>query len=395
MLEQIQTFLTSNQFASAGLITVMTGAILTYLRKIPGYIWFYILQECSVTVEINSEDGPLNWIDSWLHHIRNNKSRRLKCKIYGSLSKYILTLANGTHMFFYKYRPILVTRIKEQNSSGQVMGQNMNIRIFGRNKKIIHDIINEARNFHNELYKTKDVNLYKYMSGYWEHAQTIESPVVQPILKDNIYQNLLSDVNRFINDKHWYKERGIRYKRNYILYGEPGNGKSSTVVSIAHDLNYNIYYLNLASKDMSDGLLEAAIARIGGKAILLLEDIDCINVMESRTLDKDGKEEIKGLSLNTILNVLDGAICKEGLIVFCTTNHIDKLDDALLRPGRIDYKEYIGYATENQGERLFKRFFPECNGEAGKFGKLYAGKPMCELEQKLIINRQDMNKILV
>jgi SpoVK/Ycf46/Vps4 family AAA+-type ATPase len=60
-----------------------------------------------------------------------------------------------------------------------------------------------------------------------------------------------------------------------------------------------------------------------------------------------------------LLNVLDGFAAPTGVLFVMTTNHVEKLDPALLRPGRIDYKLYLGKASDRQKVELYRRFFPE------------------------------------
>lgn len=71
-----------------------------------------------------------------------------------------------------------------------------------------------------------------------------------------------------------------------------------------------------------------------------------------------------------MLNALDGVTSSQGRIVVMTTNYIDRLDPALIRPGRVDVKQYIGYATEYQATTMFIRFYPKASPHmAIEFGK--------------------------
>ena len=60
-----------------------------------------------------------------------------------------------------------------------------------------------------------------------------------------------------------------------------------------------------------------------------------------------------------MLNAVDGVTSTEGRILFMTTNYVDRLDPALIRPGRVDVKHYIGYCDRNQIRHMFTRFYPE------------------------------------
>jgi chaperone BCS1 len=102
------------------------------------------------------------------------------------------------------------------------------------------------------------------------------------------------------------------------------------------------------------------------KAIILFEDIDCLfdNLNREKSEDeKDDKSKIK-ITLSCILNILDGAYTPDDVIFILTTNHIDKLDDAIKRDGRADMKleitkpstetkqRYLEYVKEQTGQTI-------------------------------------------
>ena len=63
------------------------------------------------------------------------------------------------------------------------------------------------------------------------------------------------------------------------------------------------------------------------------------------------------VTFSGFLNALDGVASGEERIIFMTTNHVEKLDPALIRPGRVDLMEHIDDASPEQARRLFERFF--------------------------------------
>src|SRR5438270_222739 len=68
-----------------------------------------------------------------------------------------------------------------------------------------------------------------------------------------------------------------------------------------------------------------------------------------------------------LLNALDGVVASEGRVMFMTTNHIDRLDPALIRPGRVDVIQGLYYASRHQMHRIWEKFFPEHPELAEKF----------------------------
>jgi chaperone BCS1 len=109
---------------------------------------------------------------------------------------------------------------------------------------------------------------------------------------------------------------------------------------------------------LGDSELAELLNDLPNNAILLVEDIDCIFVER-----KAGEEKVNRVSFSGLLNALDGVAAGEGRILFATTNHRERLDPALVRPGRIDRQVEIGFADRDQVRRMFGRFFPQATAE--------------------------------
>jgi chaperone BCS1 len=196
--------------------------------------------------------------------------------------------------------------------------------------------------------------------GQFAHRQP--RPLKSVVLRDGLIESLIDDVKSFASRRDWYVERGVPYRRGYMLYGPPGTGKSSTVVAIASALKMHIAVLNLMSGGLSDDQLITALANPPDNSLILIEDIDCV-FDENRDSHEDKKNSI---TFSGLLNAIDGVSAGEGRILFATTNHIDRIDPALIRPGRIDRRELIDYPNREQAERMFLRFFPNSDEHCRK-----------------------------
>lgn len=73
------------------------------------------------------------------------------------------------------------------------------------------------------------------------------------------------------------------------------------------------------------------------------------------------------MTLSGLLNGIDGVVAAEERMIFMTTNHLEKLDAALTRPGRVDKMSFIGNATESQAKELFLRFYEGKDSLAKEF----------------------------
>lgn len=117
------------------------------------------------------------------------------------------------------------------------------------------------------------------------------------------------------------------------------------------------------------------------QSIILLEDIDAAFVSrEESSQQKSAYEGLNRVTFSGLLNALDGVASTEARIVFMTTNYLSRLDPALIRPGRVDMKEFVGHCTRYQLEQMYKRFYngPQADLYATHFADnvLKVGKPV-------------------
>ena len=171
---------------------------------------------------------------------------------------------------------------------------------------------------------------------------------------------IVSDVRDFLNSAKWYYDRGITYRRGYLLHGPPGTGKSSIIQALAGELNYNIAMLDLSERGMTDDRLNYLLTVIPRRTLVLLEDADAAFSRRRVQTDADGYCGAN-VTFSGLLNALDGVASAEERLLFLTTNHAEQLDEALVRPGRVDITVRLGEATRWQFKRLWDRFYGELN----------------------------------
>lgn len=161
------------------------------------------------------------------------------------------------------------------------------------------------------------------------------------VLPSGQKERIAADLGRFLDAEESYNRVGLPYHRGYLFHGPPGTGKTSLARALATEYQLDLYFLSLTdlSKDMQ---ITQMFSAIEPRSMLLLEDIDVLRASKSRDNQKDQ------VSLSGLLNALDGVATPHGLIVVMTTNDITTLDKALIRPGRIDVKEELGYLTPEQ-----------------------------------------------
>lgn len=180
------------------------------------------------------------------------------------------------------------------------------------------------------------------------------------ILTDKVQTELFDDIKWFYDNESWYADKGIPYKRGYILYGPPGTGKTSIIKAIANSYNIPIFTIDFDcvrnNNDLVKLVTDINYFNQNGKYILCFEDIDRTSFIKNM-----GRYYEEKISLDCILNILDGIMETYGRIVIITANDISDIKkvSALVRPGRIDKSILIDNCDNEQIVKLFNNFFDE------------------------------------
>ena len=253
---------------------------------------------------------------------------------------------------------------------------------------LFQDLICESVKFYQEevrdLKKKKDfTNIYTWDSDNMQWYQTskeLKRSIDTIYFDEGVLEGIVKDITKFLSEERQeiYQTFGIPYKRNFLLEGYPGTGKTSLVSALASEIDYSISILHLTPKIM-DSELHRIFQNLEDDTILVLEDIDCL--FDGRKKDTESRNNI---SFSALLNALDGMSSGAGALVFMTTNYKTKLDSALIRPGRIDQCIHFDYATEYQVKKMYSKFFPDYNVDLF-YNKIDSYKTTVAMLQKVLL----------
>jgi hypothetical protein len=200
-------------------------------------------------------------------------------------------------------------------------------------------------------------------------------------------KNLMQEIELWRSHRAWYLEKGIPWKRGWLLYGPPGTGKTALARAFAEDLNMPIYVFNLAEISNFELIKAWGDMQVNVPCIALIEDIDNVfhgreNVARKnsampflfpRKKDDEGdraRAQFTPLTFDCLLNCLDGVERVDGIFTIITTNDISKVDPALgqprklpdgttefiaTRPGRIDKAVELTYMEPADKKRMARR----------------------------------------
>ncbi|ERS98010.1 hypothetical protein HMPREF1624_06183 [Sporothrix schenckii ATCC 58251] len=339
----------------------------------------------------------------------------------------------GTYYFWFRGSLLVFRRTQSRDNAAVSSDQRESISVscFGRNPAVLKHLLLETR----RLYMRRDAHKtviyrgsssggrYRIGEPTWMRCMARNPrPLSTVILNEKVKDGLVADVEDYLDPvtRRWYANRGIPYRRGYLLYGPPGTGKSSLSVSLAGHFNMNIYIVSLNGVAATEETLSVLFNDLPRRCIVLLEDIDTAGLTHTRdpsssgkdeggsgsdsgsdsdsdsdsdssdgSEDEDGEKDGGGdkkktdddmdskekssrsskkdkagrLSLSGLLNILDGVASQEGRILIMTTNHVERLDKALIRPGRVDMLVKFDRADRDMTEALFRSIFATLEGD--------------------------------
>lgn len=216
-------------------------------------------------------------------------------------------------------------------------------------------------------------------------------------------KELIERIDFFMNNKEWYRKMGIPYTLGIILHGPPGTGKTSIIKCVGNYMKRHLVNidLNIVKNNFDFNLIFSNNNYCNkyineNKRIFILEDIDCMNdIIKKRNENNENnqtnyfdfkkiiKDDITNnvtnnnniinnefkknkenkqkntLTLSHILNVIDGLKEGNGRVLIMTTNHYKNIDDAIIRPGRIDINLEIRKANHTVIKELYYFLYKE------------------------------------
>jgi chaperone BCS1 len=217
----------------------------------------------------------------------------------------------------------------DSNAKALHLVEVLELTFLTRDRRVVESFVQEALDV-----STKDrdtIDIHHRTAGGWNAIARRKRKIETVFANAGMTDAIVDKVRWFLANEAWYVRRGLTYKLVILLHGAPGTGKSSLIQAIASHFNRDLYCVDT---------LVALGPDIGRfvNGILAIEDIDTLGALkrEAATPFPGEAQASAKLLLHGVLNTLDGLATPHGLITMITTNRVEALDPALVRPCRID-----------------------------------------------------------
>lgn len=331
-----------NDFATgvilAALSTLLTGFGYFLTRRLPRLIRRQIVVSVSV-VNVGLEAGIFNRLNTALTpYMDELGSRTFHARIRRVKNKEDIFFIPGLgmHRFFYKGRLFWLVETERPSDGSEKEKRKIKISTFSFTKRplesLVNDLLKRSPNRNEVNIMTRSATKH----GIWVSTITTSPGLKGLTLNQSVRDFFTTDLKHFVEDGKRAQELFLPYKRSYMIHGEPGTGKTSLALSIAHELEAQALFVLEGSKinQNSLGELTEQVARKSSNqpVVVLLEDLDRNDLLLGVNPNPSFHEPS---CLDQLLNFLSGVIPLENVVVVMTTNNLSILTKALWRPERV------------------------------------------------------------
>ena len=345
----------NQQFLISTVTMIIVGILGVIIKYVPEFLFYQFRKFLTITIRIDSTHESYHNIMKNLFEndlIYKSKFFNIRNGRWG-YEPAQLQLGEGVQFFWIKGIPILIY-VKSQEIKDDMLFYVTFTTFIGFGKKLLNILLENAKIDRYEIDKTRIVKIDRNERVViYQRKETLENKVLTKSAKQAV-----KIIKEFLNKKDFYFKKGLTYKTGILMYGLPGTGKTSLIRSIAGEFDLDIYLI----KSIAD--LEKALYVESSEnektRIIVIEEIDNYSVNRENQEEKDGNDMGKLLAeinLGELLQQLDGIIQADNVIIIGTTNHIERIDKALLRPGRFDHLIEFGYIDEDEFNDFLKFYF--------------------------------------
>jgi len=397
LIDTLRTQL-SNQVVAGAVALGLVGVVVASLRKIPGLLWGQFKRAIVVTASLDSRNDLFAAFVAWLNDQRFGQKSRWFTVVQAPAAlaeddpeaddtpKLQYSPAPGFHFFWFRGRLMWLHREIAMNL--QVV-ETIHLGALFTKRRLMEELL-EGVARHAGARRANRLTLFTVdrWGDEWRLADSKPRRSLDSVVLDEgVARHLHDDIHEFFSRREWYVQMGIPWRRGYLFHGPPGTGKTSAAFALAGELRLKLCALSLTNPKLNDNVMADLLQRTPPRSLILIEDIDAF--FNSR----DKQDSRIQISFSGLLNAIDGVGAQEGRIVVLTTNHRERLDAALIRPGRIDVEVELGNASPSQLRGLLRRFHPDAGGRIDRIVAAYPARSLSPAQiQQILITADSLDE---
>ncbi len=346
VFDWLTSLFTSNPVFAGGVGTLVVGSLMYVLRAVPEKLFEAIDRAAWTKLFVESLSNDYRDVDSFI------EARRLKF-FSRSLEMKDGSLKTGFGSGWGTYNGTIFKYSKSKSAQQITPAETITISFLTRDRGVVDAFMRDCRpeDYRNSI-SVSAFGPTGSAGGLRRKKRGLDTVFID----EDIKRRLVDRLRWFEGAENWHASRGIPWKLGIILYGPPGTGKTSLIHALASDFSFNVKYI----KSLHG--LGTAFMNGGKNDLFVIEDIDAMAAGLNRDVSSGndfgaGDGHLRGSPLHEILNAMDGMQTPDGLKFIVTTNHIARLDPAIVRPGRIDEVIEVGPLSLVSARAMFKAFY--------------------------------------
>lgn len=337
------------------------------LKSIPLKVWAFAIKNFTTELTITSTSESYHLFLKWFEDNKfshNSRTIKISNGSWGD-DKAVKAMGYGNHYFIFNGTPIKLN-LKEKESAGSNRERDqITMTVIGRSHAVYDSIFDSIKE--NDLDEDK-VIVHEFGDGWVRASEQRVRNIDTVHLNTGVKEEIVKFIEDFKSREKFDIKHGISHETAIMLKGPAGTGKSTLLKVLAGHFNMPVYNLNASALHK----IKNAFASLPENALVVIEDIDGEAALHSREINSERKgkkkteasgstvvEAFSFTSMSDVLNAIQGLHTSHGRILIATTNHFEKLDEALVRSGRFNLKIEIGYADNSVIHQFVDRFFPE------------------------------------